>query len=140
MADDEYLEPEYHPDAHKLLDDPFYWDITSDYAPVGNDTGADVFEVVREWHDEGGEGAPLVVVEDLLDDWGIDDVNIHDEAYIALAFTLVMLTGELDLEAGASAIESIDRQLSLVNTWPDVGDRRRTLLMMRAKLVELGKR
>jgi hypothetical protein len=34
---------EYHPDARHLLTDVFFWSVIDDYAPHGNDTGADLF-------------------------------------------------------------------------------------------------
>jgi hypothetical protein len=47
----------YHASARELLDDPFYWDSADEYAPHGNDTGADLLEAFREWrrrHRGGG--------------------------------------------------------------------------------------
>ena len=40
---------EYHPAARELLNDPFFWREADDYAPHGNDTGADLMSDFRAW-------------------------------------------------------------------------------------------
>jgi uncharacterized protein YfeS len=38
----------FHPDARKLLPEPFFWSGSDDFAPHGNDEGSDVFAEMRK--------------------------------------------------------------------------------------------
>ena len=40
---------DFHPDAREVLDDVFYWDCADDFAPNGNDTGADLLADYQKW-------------------------------------------------------------------------------------------
>jgi hypothetical protein len=44
-----------HPAAERLVPDSALWDLAEDYAPIGNDTGADVFQAYRAFR--AGESA-----------------------------------------------------------------------------------
>jgi uncharacterized protein YfeS len=39
----------FHPNARKLLPEPFYWDGGDDFAPHGNDEGSDVFAEMQKY-------------------------------------------------------------------------------------------
>lgn len=121
----------YHPDARQLLDDPFYWDCVDEFAPHGNDTGADVLELFRTWRRRNKAKPVLSFLARLLKDWEFDDaasalagkplakwsrddetaLEVLDDAAIALAFAQLKLEATIDAEAVASALAAIDRQL-----------------------------
>lgn len=136
---------EYHPSARTLLDDPFFWDVADDHAPVGNDTGADILERYRGWRRrQKRTGAQsLAYVEKILRGWGMHESGDHDahrvrdEAFIALAFAQVMLDGAVAEEVSSGALGAIERQLAFCAGWSEPEARRTTLELMKAKLLAL---
>ncbi len=135
----------YHRSARTLLDDPFFWDVADDHAPVGNDTGADILESYRTWsrrHKKDVSGA-LAYVEAVLEEWGQHETGderallVRDEAFIALAFAQVMLDGAIATDVSSRALEAIERQLSKSAAWQRPETRRATLEKMRSKLASL---
>jgi len=40
---------DFHPDAKKILDEPFYWDCVDELSPHGNDEGAEVLVAFQNW-------------------------------------------------------------------------------------------
>src|SRR5262249_2263872 len=89
---------DYHPDARTILDDPFYWDCVNDFAPHGNDTGADLLEDYRKWLRRNPAGDPVAFYRRLLRQWGFEaestaqpDADVADEAAVALAFAELKL-------------------------------------------------
>ena len=136
---------EYHPEARALLDDPFFWDMTDDHAPVGNDTGADILESYRSWRRRRTASGPqaLAYVERILREWGMHESGdedarlVRDEAFIALAFAQAMLDGAVAEAVSSRALAAIERQLACDTVWPQPEIRRATLERMKAKLIAL---
>lgn len=136
---------EYHPSARTRLDDPFFWDIGDDHAPVGNDTGADILASYRGWRRrQKRTGAQsLAYVEKILREWEMHETGGHDahlvrdEAFIALAFAQVMLDGAVAKEVSSRALVAIERQLASCSRWPQPATRQATLERMKAKLLAL---
>jgi len=122
---------QYHPSARELLDDPFYWDSVDEYAPHGNDTGADLLETFRDWRSRhagvpASRFLPLMFkrwnyttsVAELhgkpLSQWDDGDelmLEVIDEANIAIAFAQMKLEGRCDDDLREAALLSIERQL-----------------------------
>jgi uncharacterized protein YfeS len=149
---------ESHPEARELLADPFFWDAVDEYAPHGNDTGADLLEAFREWRRKHRDVPvsrflPLMLkrwdyagdVEALLgkplSDWDEDDeltMEVLDEATIAIAFAQLKLEGRCDEDVRAAALGSIARQLDpAVHAhfeWTVPKDRIDRLQLVQAKL------
>jgi uncharacterized protein YfeS len=123
---------DYHPKARDLLDDPFFWNVVDDYAPHGNDTGADLLADFMSWRRRHRSSAPGRFLDTLFRRWGMarqikewqkkpvreydgDDVitlEVHDEAVIALAFALIKVDGSCDERSCQQAFAAIERQLS----------------------------
>jgi uncharacterized protein YfeS len=122
---------QFHPAARRLLDDPFFWDSVDEYAPHGNDTGADLLDAFREWRRghakiPASRFLPLMLkrwnyssgVALLLDkpmsQWDDDDelmLEVIDEANIAIAFAQMKIEGRCDEDLREAALLSIERQL-----------------------------
>jgi uncharacterized protein YfeS len=135
---------DYHPNARDILDDPYYWDCVNDFAPHGNDTGADVLAEFREWLDQSPAGEPLTFYKQLISQWGLPESpsndlqrSIFDEAAVGLAFA------ELKLQAACSpAVAELarvalgrQRQEALNATeWPHRADRLESLEKLERKL------
>lgn len=113
---------EFHPRARGLLDDPFFWESTDDFAPHGNDTGADVLAAYRTWLRRHPEGQPVRFLERLSAQWGYSasspmDDDSHAEACIALAFADLKLRGHCDEQARSLALASLNFQRLQAESW-----------------------
>ncbi|SRR5581483_3408177 len=123
---------DFHPDARRILDDPFFWETANDFSPNGNDTGADLLHEARR--DPRAHRDPIRFLAGLLRRWGVasmiaaalakqqrewDDkdqtaITTHDEAAIALPFALIKHYGSAPRATIELAQKAIERQKS----WP----------------------
>ena len=153
--DDEWeLEPEAaHPNAQRLLREEFYWDITDDDSPFGNDTGWDTLQFYRAWIEENDDDEEFL--DELFDEWEVDrelaeslqddelaaqleddhyDVITYDDVVIAVAFAQLVLEGGTSPEMAAAASRSLERQLLPAmmefRDWSDADERRERCELM----------
>jgi len=133
---------DFHPQARAILDDPFYWDCVNDFAPHGNDMGADLLEDYRAWLKKNGHGQILRFIAVLAKRWGyqnwasVDD-EVRDEASVALAFADLKLRSTCAPEARQLALEAIGRQRKQSEEsegWSHRDERLQTLGILEAKL------
>lgn len=108
---------EYHRLAREMLDDPFYWEQADDYAPHGNDTGADLLSDFKKWNKSNPSGDPLGFYERLVVRWGFSSASAKDEhavvldqAIVGLAFAEIKLRGVCSPQVASLAGQAIDRQ------------------------------
>lgn len=122
---------QFHPAARSLLNDPFFWDCVNDYAPHGNDTGADLLADFKKWNKRHSSDFAFNMATSLLKRWGIppidycvtseagvvrlmenDGITLHvtDEAMIAVAFASVKYRGWCDEPTVEYALDAIERQ------------------------------
>ena len=75
---------QFHSQARYVLDDPFFWDPSDDFAPDGNDTGAELLEEFRLWNKRNGNVSPTVFLEQLVAKWGVAPVDwdVTDDATV----------------------------------------------------------
>jgi uncharacterized protein YfeS len=120
----------FHPTARTILDDPFFWDCADDFAPHGNDTGADLLAGYQKWAKRNPQGSPLVFLARLFAGWGIVpiDWDLTDEnevgklketnrtelalsngAIIALAFAILKVKGECPSGVSDLALRALQR-------------------------------
>jgi len=135
---------DYHPDARRILDDPFYWEQANDFSPHGNDTGADLLSDYRRWLRLHPSGNPLDFLRSLMAGWGFPpettDPAIRsalDEAAIGLAFAELKLRAQCHPSVATLAREAVrrQRQKALAATEsPYRDDRLRSLDLIEAKL------
>jgi uncharacterized protein YfeS len=115
-TDDEDFDPEpKHPDFAAHFRDPIYDDPADDFAPFGNDEGADLLatwadrvdeldsgstlsQIAPEWFEDG----PLVPA-----DLNEDDVDLND-TIIGAGFTLLRLTGQIGEADRALVLRALD--------------------------------
>jgi uncharacterized protein YfeS len=135
---------DFHPDARKHLDDPFFWECSNDFAPNGNDTGADLLAEYREWLRRNPSGDPIKFYQGLIRRWGFPpqpssdlDRTVMDEAAVALAFAEFKLRADCRPAVAALARTAIQRQrqqaMEAVN-WPHQEERLKSLDRLEAKL------
>lgn len=133
---------DYHHDARDILDDPFFWDCTNEFAPNGNDTGADLLSAYSDWIKRHRDGQTMKFLESIARQWGYGnfagmDQDVSDEAAIALAFADLKLRAICDPEARDLALRAIERQRTeaLDSTgWSHRDERLKTLDVLEAKL------
>ena len=136
--DDEWeLSPETaHPNARRLLQEDFFWDVGDEDSPFGNDTGWDTLEFYRAWIRQTDDDEEFLA--ELFDEWEVDrelaediaddelaaqleddhyDVITYDDVVIALAFAQLVLEGETSPDMAAAATRCLERQML-----PDVID------------------
>ncbi len=135
---------DFHPDVRKILDNPFYWECSNDFAPNGNDTGADFLADYHKWLQRNPSGDPIMFYERLIRQWGFPeepssdlDRTVMDEAAVALAFAEFKLRADCRPAVAALARAAIDRQrqqaIEAVD-WPHREERLKSLEMLEAKL------
>jgi uncharacterized protein YfeS len=126
------------------LNDPFFWEQTNEFAPHGNDTGADLLSDYRNWLKRNPTGEPMDFYKNLMTRWGFalnspDSTGrfVMDEAAVALAFAELKLRGECRPDVSDLARQATDRQrqeaLQAID-WPHREDRLRSLDLIQAKL------
>lgn len=107
---------DYHPDARKILDDPFFWDKIDEYAPNGNDTGADLLHDFMRWHRKNHNGDAAAFFRAFVTGWGFSSVDdplfqsSHDDAAVALAFAEIKVRGRCSESVKTLAITALYRQ------------------------------
>lgn len=147
---------DFHKEARQILDDPFYWESANDYAPHGNDTGADFLSLLRKYNPE--RETPEAFLQRVLDAWGmkssiskclakrIEDTDSNDEialttfdeASIALAFGMIKLYGRCDSETITLALAAIEREVAIAARFGELpAERREALSKLRHKLDEI---
>jgi uncharacterized protein YfeS len=124
-----------HPLFAERFTDPIYDDPANDFAPFGNDEGADVLANWTARVDELDETSTVrTVLEDLFDDSsgdvGVIEDNDVDTAMFAVgaAFTLLRLTGRIDHEGTRLALRGLDVIEGFYTSVPEV-DRMRSDLV-----------
>ena len=137
---------DFHPKARQILDDPFFWDCANDFAPNGNDTGADLLESYRGWLKRHRDGKPIRFLEDLARQWGYADLQAMDEdvlneAGIGLAFADMKLRGSCDgplLELAMKCLLRQREQAEAASDWSHRGERLAALKKIETKLQHNG--
>lgn len=135
---------DFHPDARKILDDPFFWESSNDFAPNGNDTGADLLADYRKWLRRNPSSDPMEFYRELIRRWGFPpepsndlDQTVMDEAAVALAFAEFKLRADCRTSVAELARIAIQRQrqqaIDSVN-WPHKEERLTSLDLLEAKL------
>jgi uncharacterized protein YfeS len=120
-----------HPNAAKLLKEPFFWDIGDENSPFGNDTSADTLEFYRAAIDSDPELDSAEFLAELFEEWDVDrdfaqgipdeelehrlerehfHILTYDDAVVAAAFAEIVFLGDASPEMAAAAIKSLMRQ------------------------------
>jgi len=135
---------DYHPESRAILDDPFFWDCIDDFAPHGNDTGADVLAAYME---TGRRPSGVEFLDRLMRNWGMSlspaaddpiEIATAEEAWIALAFAQVKMNVRIENVVRANALDAIAgcraRHERNHADWNLLPERLRTLDLLEKKL------
>jgi uncharacterized protein YfeS len=147
--DDEWeLSPDSaHPNARRLMKAEFFWDVTDEDSPFGNDTGADTLEFYRAWIRENDDDEEFLI--ELFDEWEVDrelaeslpdaelaaqleedhyDILTYDDVVIAVAFAQLVLEGNAMPDMANAAARCLQRQslpaVIAFRGWSDAAQRR----------------
>lgn len=125
----------FHPQARDILDDPFFWECSSDLSPHGNDTGADLLEDYRRWDKRNGSESPLKFLDGLFKGWDIKPIDwsitsesdvqqldkkqpiplrVCNEAAVALAFAALKMRASCPADIVDLAMNALKRTEILV--------------------------
>ena len=144
---------DYHKDARTLLNETFYWDCADDFAPHGNDAGADLLHNFEEWRPHHKGVTSEAFFEALWQSWwagdpSLEDVTRRDPDDLALSdydrLTVALAFAHLKHDAACppwirnKALESIDRQRAHAKSqfpeWDHLSDFVTKMGKMEAKL------
>jgi len=136
---------DFHPGARTKLDDPFYWSSTDEFSPNGNDTGADVLGLYRDWIKRNPERPATEFLASLFHQWGFSlppdsaaAQQVYDEASIGLAFAELKLRATCDKDVAVLATAAASRQRAeaeLATDWPPRETRLKALERIESKLL-----
>ncbi|MGJ8682951.1 hypothetical protein [Paraglaciecola sp.] len=119
---------EYHKAARTLAPEPFMWSVTDEFAPNGNDTGADTLELFKEWNNKNKSKSAMEFLSKLMRDWDIDIENPYSSEYssytyfqaiVGLAFASAKIRGECEDKLKKLADSTIDYRIRTISG--DVG-------------------
>jgi hypothetical protein len=143
---------EYHDEAKSILNDPFFWDCVNEFSPHGNDTGADVFELFREWHAKGAPGESRDFFDQTMNRWGLDPElqdpfswEVHRDGVIGLAFAYLKFEGACPAWTRLAALEVMSEERARMRqglaAWVETDERLQTYaliekVLLRAKTAE----
>jgi uncharacterized protein YfeS len=138
---------DYHPYARTILDDPFFWDCSDDFAPHGNDTGADILADFRERCERDHASSAVKSYLQTVASWHNADGTLPEimreplnEAEVAFAFAEIKLRGTCSGWSAAQALAAIARQklvAEATSDWIYREERLRRLAQLEAKLHEV---
>lgn len=116
---------DYHEAARDIVADPRLWSRGHDFAPNGNDNGADLFESFRSEKSRWARGGGKAFFRNLARDWGFDpDAQPDDsigyqmkrEATIGLAFAFLKLVGYCPEWLAEATIRTIEDYKAYLET------------------------
>lgn len=120
-----------HPRAVALMQEDWLWEPAYEFSPLGNDAGADVLMLFRDWRIQNKISEPAQFIDVLEERWEaafkqqkdeLDYAKIKaryktdilyteiDEALIGLAFAQLVLEGKISAKVSAYAQKAVTRQ------------------------------
>jgi uncharacterized protein YfeS len=129
-----------HPRAVLALKDAFFWSLTDEAAPFGNEAAQETLTAFRDFRDERPTESPLSLLAELLARWEVKDAHwdatepaevqgigeedeygllTRDEVLLALAFSQLITEGRLHPELRRRALLALRRQSlpALLHAW-----------------------
>ena len=141
---------DYNPESRKILDSPFFWSCIDDFSPNGNDTGADVLELYRDWKKQNPKGKGPKFLDNLIEDWGIEwpsnkedeySRSTYEEIILGLSFAQIKLEGECEetiMRLSLEVVKNIRKRVEEKHRdWEHFEERLRTLDEIEGKLLML---
>jgi uncharacterized protein YfeS len=120
---------DFHPKAREIVPIPNQWSCTDEFAPNGNDTGADILELFQTWNKENSNKSAITFLSNLLKSWEIDISDPYRNEYssytyfqsvIGLAFASAKIRGKCEQDLKDKSVNAIDEYLNSIkikNGW-----------------------
>lgn len=131
------------PNAKRLMNEEFYFSLTDETGPFGNDDGTDTYAGFQDWRKSHFSASPKEFLFEQLDRWAYPKFDLNeldikkltpylkqsslgsrymsgvDAAIIAIAFGQLYLEGTIDKEFNQLAKTAINRELipEILNLW-----------------------
>ncbi len=127
--------------AQKIMVDNFYWDMTDEFSPFGNDVGNDTFYIYSDWKKENPNkngvdflnhdlkeinlsSFDLNITEKEMVQKNVEkmtnqyvDLNRIDNEVISLAFTQLFLHGKIEGEVKELSLKALEREMLYLDFW-----------------------
>lgn len=140
---------DFHPSSRTVLDSPFFWNCADDFAPNGNDTGADILALYQEAPPrERRPGKHFL--QQTMREWGMSDTpeesdkvatETLEDSQIGLAFAQLKCEASCEEAVRDGALEAIARRRERIRrdhpNWNLLAERLDTLGQMERKLRSL---
>ncbi len=116
---------DYHPNAREVVTDPRLWSLGHEFAPNGNDDGADILGIFREQKSRWKRGGGKAFYNNLAEGWGFSietspadtiEYDMYRRAAVALPFVFLKLFAECPNWLAYKAISVIDGYKSYLET------------------------
>ena len=140
---------DFHPSAREILDLPFLWSCSDEFAPNGNDTGADVLGFFQDWVNINKSKSSLIFLDQILVRWEVDKLNPYVDEYssytyfqtvVGLAFASCKLFAKCETDLNNIAVAAIDKRLEKINKdtkWEHLAECREKLYLCKDKLMTM---
>ncbi len=84
-----------HPNFRSIASDDFYYDVTDDFSPFGNDDGSDTLMSLQDWYQSGGSDAKVMrFLKEFLDEW---DLGVPKKLHLADPKTIERWLGKSEM-------------------------------------------
>ncbi|MBD3907097.1 hypothetical protein NAL32_20495 [Chryseobacterium sp. Ch-15] len=129
--------------AQKIMTEDFYYNVTDEFSPFGNDVGNDTFYLYREWRANNPDEDAKYFLNKTMKELNFSDFNLNtssndkqklindvdkmsnqyidlnwiDNTVISLAFTQLFLEGKVDKDVKELAKLAIEREFLFVEFW-----------------------
>jgi uncharacterized protein YfeS len=110
---------DFHSDARSVLDDPRLWNVCDEFSPNGNDTGADVLGIYRDWRKRHRMADTHMFFDQLMSDWEVsippaptNEYSVHtfNQAIVGLAFAQLKLEATCEPDITSMAAQALRSQ------------------------------
>ena len=141
----EIIKENAKPFAQKIMVDDFFYDVTDEFAPFGNDVGNDTFYLYFEWKNLNENKSAVEFLNKNIAEIGLSkfdlktgvknakklylivdkmpnkytDINWIDNTVISLAFSQLFLNGKIEPQINELAQIGIERELLFAGVWEE---------------------
>ena len=134
-----------NPIAQKIMSEDFFYDVTDEFAPFGNDVGNDTFYIYIVWKNKNETKKAIEFLNENLAEIGLSNFKLNtdtknprklfltvdkmpnkyfdiysiDNTVISLAFSQLFLTGNIEPEIKKLAKIAIEREILFADVWEE---------------------
>ena len=129
-----------HPEFRRICREPFFYNVTNEFAPFGSDAGADTLTSLEDWYRGKKPRKVAAFIDEMLEDWemvlpdltesrpevierwlGDDTLSMAlpelDGLLLAAAFGQMKITGNVDADVHELALAALAREEYSTTYW-----------------------